>query len=78
MKKDIMGIYGQMINTYRKMPDREDAEQIDLNFIDNMKLGSYKKEDDYQAMEGEKNSSVIFITSFRIWSPPFWAFVSIS
>lgn len=34
-------------------------EQIDLNFIDNMDLGPYKKEDDYQAMEGEKNSSVI-------------------
>ena len=34
-------------------------EQIDLNFIDNMDLGSYKKEDDYQAMDGEKNSSVI-------------------
>ena len=34
-------------------------EQIDLNFIGNMDLGPYKKEDDYQAMEGEKNSSVI-------------------
>lgn len=34
-------------------------EQIDLNFIQNMNLGEYKEEDDYLAMEGEKNCSVI-------------------
>lgn len=37
----------------------ENAERIDLNFIDNMKLGEYIKKDDYQAMTGEKNSSII-------------------
>ena len=30
VKKDIMGIYGQMINTYRKMPDREDAAVLTM------------------------------------------------
>ena len=30
VKKDIIGIYGQMINTYRKMPDREDAAVLTM------------------------------------------------
>lgn len=34
-------------------------EKIKLNFIENMKLGSYSKEEDYQALEGDSNSSVI-------------------
>lgn len=33
-------------------------ERIDLNFVDNMELGAYKKEDDFLAMEGEANSSL--------------------
>lgn len=34
-------------------------EQIDLNFIRNMTLGEYTEEEDFQALEGEKNCSVI-------------------
>lgn len=34
-------------------------EQIDLNFLKNMTLGDYIKEEDYQKIEGDKNSSVI-------------------
>ena len=34
-------------------------EQIDLNFLKNMTLGDYIKEDDYQKIEGNKNSSVV-------------------
>jgi len=34
-------------------------EQIDLNFIRNMSLGEYVPEDDFQALDGEKNCSVI-------------------
>lgn len=34
-------------------------EQIDINFIDNMRLKAYKPEDDFQSMEGEKNSMVV-------------------
>ncbi len=34
-------------------------EQIDLNFLKNMDLGDYIKEDDYQKIEGNKNSSVV-------------------
>lgn len=34
-------------------------EQIDLNFLKNMDLGEYIKEDDYQKIEGNKNSSVV-------------------
>jgi len=30
VKKDIMGIYGQMINSYRTMPDREDAAVLTM------------------------------------------------
>ncbi|MCI5972190.1 MAG: YhcH/YjgK/YiaL family protein [Anaerococcus sp.] len=33
-------------------------EQIDLNFLKNMTLGEYIKEEDYQKIEGYKNSSV--------------------
>lgn len=33
-------------------------EDIALNFIGNMNLGDYIKEDDYQKLEGEKNSLV--------------------
>ena len=33
-------------------------EQIDLNFLKNMTLGDYIKEEDYQKIEGDKNSSV--------------------
>lgn len=33
-------------------------EQIDLNFLKNMTLGEYIKEEDYQKIEGNKNSSV--------------------
>lgn len=35
------------------------SEQIDLNFIDNMELETYVAKDDFQPMQGEKNSSVI-------------------
>ena len=34
-------------------------EQIDVNFIGNMKLKEYVKKDDFLSMEGEKNGSVI-------------------
>lgn len=34
-------------------------EQIDLNFIQNMALKDYVKEDDFLAMSGEKTASVI-------------------
>lgn len=34
-------------------------EQIDLNFIQNMELKEYVPADDFQPMEGEKNSSVV-------------------
>ena len=34
-------------------------EQIDLNFLKNMTLGEYVKEEDYQKIEGNKNSSVV-------------------
>lgn len=34
-------------------------EQIDLNFLKNMTLGEYIKVEDYQKIEGDKNSSVI-------------------
>lgn len=35
------------------------CERIDLNFIANMEIGEYVKKDDYQALEGENNSSVV-------------------
>ena len=35
------------------------TEQIDLNFIQNMKVKEYVKEEDFLPMDGEKNSSVI-------------------
>lgn len=35
------------------------TEQIDLNFIDNMKLKEFVPKDDFLPMEGEKNSSVV-------------------
>lgn len=35
------------------------TEQIDLNFIQNMKLGPYVEADDFLPMDGEKNASVI-------------------
>lgn len=34
-------------------------EQIDVNFIQNMELKEYVKEDDFLPMEGEKNASVV-------------------
>lgn len=34
-------------------------EQIDLNFITNMRQSEYQKADDFLPLEGEKNSSVI-------------------
>ena len=34
-------------------------EQINLNFLKNMTLGDYIKEEDYQKIEGDKNSSGI-------------------
>lgn len=34
-------------------------EQIDVNFIRNMELKEYVKEDDFLPMDGEKNGSVI-------------------
>lgn len=35
------------------------SEQIDLNFIENLKEESYTEKDDFVKLEGEKNSSVI-------------------
>ena len=35
------------------------TEQIDLNFIRNMKTGEFVEEEDFLPMVGEKNSSVI-------------------
>ncbi len=35
------------------------AEQIDLNFIQNMEPGKFVPKDDFLPMDGEKNSSVI-------------------
>lgn len=35
------------------------TEQIDLNFIHNMKLKEFVQKDDFLPMNGEKNSSVI-------------------
>ncbi|MDB8820966.1 MULTISPECIES: YhcH/YjgK/YiaL family protein [Peptostreptococcus] len=35
------------------------CEQIDLNFINNMKLGEFVEKDDFLPMEGPKNSSVV-------------------
>ncbi len=35
------------------------TEQIDVNFIQNMKLKEFVAEEDFLPMEGEKNSSVI-------------------
>lgn len=35
------------------------TEQIDLNFIQNMKLKDYVAKDDFLPMDGERNSSVI-------------------
>ena len=37
-----MGIYGQMINTYRKMPDREDATV--LTMLDYMKWRNQRED----------------------------------
>ncbi len=34
-------------------------EQIDLNFIENMRCGEYEKEEDFLPLEGEKNGFVI-------------------
>ena len=34
-------------------------EQIDLNFIDNMRLKEYVPAEDFQPMDGEKNGSII-------------------
>lgn len=35
------------------------TEQIDLNFIDNLKQKPYEEKDDFLPLEGEKNSCVI-------------------
>lgn len=35
------------------------TEQIDLNFIRNMEIGTFVEKDDFLPMEGEKNSSVV-------------------
>jgi len=42
VKSKIMGIYGQMINTYRKMPDREDATV--LTMLDYMKWRNQRED----------------------------------
>ena len=38
----------------------EGREQIDLNFVHNMDVKEYVKEEDFLSMEGPKNGSVIF------------------
>ena len=35
------------------------TEQIDLNFIQNMKLNEFVEKDDFLPMDGNKNSSVV-------------------
>ena len=37
----------------------EGQEQIDLNFIQNLEQGEYVEADDFLALHGEKNSSVV-------------------
>ncbi len=37
----------------------EGQEQIDLNFIQNLEQGEYVEADDFLALNGEKNSSVV-------------------
>jgi len=48
VKKDIMGIYGQMINTYRKMPGMEDAPTNDTFHDDSTHLHPLKLQKEYK------------------------------